>query len=69
MDQIHVVCFFAQASNVRLTPCQKYVFNEVLRLFANDIAENFVSIITFCDGGIPSVLSALLSEESPFSKV
>ena len=43
--------FVAQSSNARLTQNQKYTFSSVLDLFGEDIKENFIAMLTFCDGG------------------
>lgn len=69
IDNIHAVCFVAQASNARLTASQKYIFTEVLKLYGKDIAENFVCMITFCDGSTPPILDGLTMPESPFHEV
>jgi hypothetical protein len=50
---IHAVCFVAQSSNARLTINQKYIFSEIMKLYGNDVAENFVCMLTFCDGEKP----------------
>jgi len=69
LKSITAVCFVAQASNVRLTINQKFIFNKVMELFGKDIAENFIATITFCDNGEPAILAALQEEGSVFDKI
>ena len=38
-------------------------------LFGNDVAENFVAMLTFCDGEIPQIINALQEKDSIFDKV
>jgi len=66
---INAVCFVTKASTNRLTNSQKYVFDSVLNLFGNDIKENFVIMITFCDGADPQIVEALQSEDSIFKDI
>lgn len=33
-------------------------------MFGKDIAENFICMLTFCDGGEPAILEGLKEEES-----
>ena len=61
--------FFAQSSNARLTANQKYIFNSVLDLFGEDVKENFIAMLTFCDGGTPQVVASLEDSNCVFSTV
>jgi hypothetical protein len=45
-----------KASNTRVGPYQKYVFDSVMDLFDKSIAPNFTFIFSFSDSGMPSVL-------------
>ena len=69
ISTINAVCFVTKASTNRLTSSQKYVFDSVLNLFGNDIKENFVIMITFCDGAEPQIVKALQSDESIFKDI
>jgi len=40
-----------------------------LKLFGKDIAENFVAMLTFCDGSNPPILNGLTALDSPFYEV
>ena len=68
-DSLNAICFVAQSSNARLTPNQKFIFSEIMNLFGNDVAENFVSMLTFCDGKEPQIIAALKSKDSIFYKI
>ena len=69
INQINSICFVAQSSNARLIFYQKYIFGTVVGLFGNDIAENFVAMLTFCDGQKPQILSVLESRDSIFNNI
>lgn len=69
INQINAICFVAQSSNARLTANQKYIFSSIMDLFGNDVAENFVAMLTFCDGEIPQIINALQEKDSIFDKV
>ena len=53
IDSVNGICFVASSSSARLTSTQKYIFSSIVSLFGNDIAENFVPMLTFCDGKEP----------------
>ena len=69
LSSLNAICFVAQSSNARLTANQKYIFTSVLDLFGEDVRENFISMLTFCDGGIPQVVASLEDSECVFSTV
>lgn len=70
LDVLHAVCFVAQSSLARLTLNQKYIFARIMEIFGEDIAENFVAMLTFCDGGDPNILEALQDKkESSFAEL
>ncbi|XP_021473032.2 uncharacterized protein LOC110533273 [Oncorhynchus mykiss] len=58
IDHIDAVCFVVQASLVRLSPSQRYIFDSILSIFGKDVAENILMLVTFVDGkdkkGLPT---------------
>ncbi|XP_076732788.1 uncharacterized protein LOC101470575 [Maylandia zebra] len=68
VSEIDAVCFVAQAALARLTPTQKYVFDSVLSIFGNDVAENIRILVTFADGQRPPVLEAINAAGVPCPK-
>ena len=68
IDQIHGIGFVSQASNPRLTPTQKYIFDSVLSIFGKDIASNIFLLLTFADGHDPPVLAAIKEAAIPYQK-
>ena len=68
IDHIHGIGFVSQASNPRLTPTQKYIFDSVLSIFGKDIASNIFLLLTFSDGHDPPVLSAIKEAAIPYQK-
>ncbi|XP_069367467.1 uncharacterized protein [Paralichthys olivaceus] len=66
--EIDAVCVVVQASSVRLTPTQRYVFDSVLSIFGKDVAENIRILVTFADGKRPPVLEAINAADVPCPK-
>jgi len=69
LESLNSICFCVKSNNARLTARQKYFFNSILDLFGEDIKENFLAMITFCDAGIPQVVSALEDPNCVFSNI
>ena len=69
LNSLNAICFVAQSSNARLTFNQKYIFTSVLDLFGEDVKENFIAMLTFCDGGVPQVVASLEDPNCVFSGV
>lgn len=69
LNSLNAICFVAQSSNARLTVNQKYIFTSVLDLFGEDVKENFIAMLTFCDGGVPQVVASLEDPNCVFSGV
>lgn len=68
VNDIHAVCFVAQSSLARLTATQRYVFDSVLSIFGNDVAENIRVLVTFADGQPAPVLKAIKAAGVPCPK-
>ena len=69
LNTLNAICFVAQSSNARLTANQKYIFISVFDLFGEDVKENFIAMLTFCDGGTPQVVASLEDSNCVFSTV
>ena len=65
---LDAVCFVTQAPLARLTPPQRYLFDAILSIFGQDIANNICILITFADGNEPPVIEALQAANVPFGK-
>ncbi|XP_066565958.1 uncharacterized protein LOC136753604 [Amia ocellicauda] len=65
---VDAVCFVVQSSLARLTPTQKYIFDSILSIFGNDIANNILLLTTFADGNVPPVLDAVIEAKVPCAK-
>lgn len=63
---LDAVCFVTQAPLARLTPPQRYIFDAILSVFGQDIANNIYVLITFADGNAPPVRDALKAACVPF---
>ncbi|XP_022787635.1 verrucotoxin subunit beta-like [Stylophora pistillata] len=56
IDHLDGIGFVTQASQARLTPTQKYIFDSILSIFGKDVQNNFFMMCTFADGKSPHVL-------------
>ena len=68
IDCLHAIGFVTQASMVRLTPTQKYIFDSILSIFGNDIKHNILLMTTFADNRKPAVLDAVKAADIPYTK-
>ena len=69
VDRIHLICFVAKASSNRLTSVESYIFTKVLNMFGKDVAENFLFMLTFSDGGEPQFKESLQDGSSMVAKI
>ena len=68
-DSINAICFVAKSNEMRLSDHQKYILGEVMSIFGKDVGENFIAMLTFCDGQVPNIVPILESKESKFSEI
>ncbi|XP_066967854.1 uncharacterized protein [Macrobrachium rosenbergii] len=68
IDRLDAVGFVVQSCLPRLTPTQRYIFDQILSLFGKDIAENILLLLTFADGQKPQVLSGIKEADIPYRK-
>ncbi|XP_073488612.1 uncharacterized protein [Aquarana catesbeiana] len=66
--KIAVVCFVVKSSSARLTPTQRYIYDNILFIFGNDIKDNIIFFTTFADVQEPNVLSAIMEADLPCAK-
>ena len=71
VSHINAICFVAQSTNAKLTINQKYIFNSIMNLFSEDIKENFIAMLTFCNiiDENPVILVPLRKKGSGFDLV
>ena len=62
LDGIGFVC---QASSVRLTLTQRFIFDSIFAMFGNDVKDNIFVLCTFCDGEKPKVINAVKEADIP----
>ncbi|XP_077349693.1 uncharacterized protein LOC143997777 [Lithobates pipiens] len=66
--EIDAICFVVPSTWARLTPTQKYIYDNILSIFGKDIKDNIVFFTTFSDFQEPSVLSAITEADVPCAK-
>eukprot|EP01084_Bolivina_argentea_P237874 399669_1 len=59
LTAVNGICFVVKASDNRLDPSQRYIFNQMLNLWGNDVRKNIFFLMTFADGGKPNCSDAL----------
>ena len=69
LKEITAICFVTKSTNNRLTIYQKYILNRILDIFGKDMKDNFIFLLTFCDGGTPNVIKPLKCPDSPFNEI
>ena len=69
INSLNAICFVLQSSNSRLTPFQLYIYTSILDLFGEDVKENIIAMITFCDGREPQVVTPLEHPNCIFSSI
>ncbi|XP_071164338.1 uncharacterized protein [Mytilus edulis] len=65
---LDAVCFVTQAPLGKLTPPQRYIFDQILSVFGQDIKSNIFVLITFADANEPPVRAALKAANVPYQK-
>ncbi|KAL0201623.1 hypothetical protein M9458_004810, partial [Cirrhinus mrigala] len=68
INHIDAVCFVVQASLVRPTASQSYVFDSILSISGKDVAENIIILTTFLDSKEAKALKAIKAADLPCQK-
>ncbi|CAG0878992.1 unnamed protein product [Darwinula stevensoni] len=50
INEVHLIGIVVPISRIRLDATEKYVYNQILSLFGNDVAENVSLVVTHMDG-------------------
>jgi len=69
MEHLDAVALVTQASAVRLTAVQSYIYTSVLELFGKDIAENIFIMSTFSDAAPPKFIDAFNVAGIPYKEI
>eukprot|EP01083_Nonionella_stella_P096384 270942_1 len=59
LTSINGICFVVKSTDNKLDANQTYVFNNILNLWAKDVADNIFILMTFCDGKRANCIDAL----------
>ena len=68
-NKINTICFVIKSNRIKLSSSEEYIYNRVLNLFGNNFKENYLFMLTFCDGGKPRIRKNLESNKSLFKDV
>ena len=56
INELTSVCIISKSNNERFTFFEKYIYYNIIKLFAKDLISNFIFLFTFCDNQEPSSL-------------
>ena len=68
MEVVHGIGFLTQASLIRLTQTQRYIFDSMLAIFGNDVKKNIFILATFDDGGKSQIKQSISDAGIPTDK-
>ena len=68
IDHLDGIGFVVQASLARLTIQQNYIYDSIFSIFGSDVVKNIFIMVTFADGGVPSVIAAIQETKIECSK-
>lgn len=68
IQQLDLIGFVAEASALRLTPSQLYIFDSLVSIFGRDITEKIEYLLTFANIQSPRVLSAIVKSGLPYTR-
>ena len=67
IDHINIICLTVQSDSLRNDSLITYIYTSVTSLFANDIADNFIVLVTFAnehDYRQPKIIKSILENEN-----
>lgn len=67
IDHINIICLTVQSDSLRNDSLTTYIYTSVTSLFANDIADNFIVLVTFAnehDYRQPKIIKSILEDEN-----
>ena len=69
INELTSVCIVAKSNNARLNFLERYVYNNVAKLFANDLLSNFIFLFTFSDIQEPLTAQMFKKEDSFYNNI
>ena len=69
INELTSVCIVAKSNNARLNFLERYVYNNVAKLFAKDLISNFIFLFTFCDIQEPLTVQKFKGENSFYNNI
>jgi len=63
LSSLNAICFVEKP----YCAAQKYILTSILDLFGEDVKENIIAMLTFCDGRIPNMVKVLEDPKCVFS--
>ena len=69
INELTSVCIIAKSNNARFNFLERYVYNNVAKLFAKDLISNFIFLFTFCDIQEPLTAKKFKKENSFYNNI
>ena len=69
IKELNSVCIISKSNNARLNFSERYIFNNIYKLFANDLISNFIFLFTFCDIQEPLSINQFKLENSNLNNI
>ena len=69
IKELNSVCILSKSNNARLNFSERYIFNNIYKLFAKDLISNFIFLFTFCDIQEPLSLNQFKLENSNLNNI
>ena len=69
INELTSVCIIAKSTNARFNFLERYVYNNVAKLFAKDLISNFIFLFTFCDIQEPLTVQKFKEENSFYNNI
>ena len=57
INELTSVCIISKSTNARFNFLERYIYNNIAKLFAKDLISNFIFLFTFCDNQEPLSLA------------
>ena len=69
IKELTSVCIVAKSNNARFNFLERYIYNNIAKLFAKDLISNFIFLFTFCDIREPLTAKMFKKENSFYNNI
>ncbi len=69
INELTSVCIISKSTNARFNFLERYIYNNIAKLFAKDLISNFIFLFTFCDIQEPLTAQIFKKENSFYNNI